>query len=527
MGGLSGFPRTSESPCDAFNTGHSSTSISAALGMAHAGRLNGTDEKIVAVIGDGALTGGLAYEALNNASALKSNIIIVLNDNNMSISENVGGLSETLGALRTADGYMGLKDNIKNALNKIPGGSVIEKGIHRTKEGIKQAILPGMFFEELGIKYLGPIDGHDMQKMLRAFNEASRVEGPVVVHVITKKGKGYPPAEKHPDRFHGTGRFAIDTGRPLERQKSLSYSDVFSSVMRKLARENKDLVAVTAAMGSGVGLNRFKDEFPDRFFDVGIAEGHAATFAAGLSAAGKIPVFAVYSSFLQRAYDEIVHDVCMQDLHVIFAVDRAGIVGEDGATHHGLLDIAFASNLPNVILMAPKNKWELYDMMRWAIGSNHPVIIRYPKGTASEIYREKRTMIEEGKAEILHQGRKVALWAYGSMVEAAEEVRGLLEANDIDATLINARFSNPVDMTLIRNISRTHEYMFTMEEGVRRGGFGEYIIQEVSVNEIPLKVMNFGVSEEKIDHGKRYELLEALGLNPEVMAEQILAEVDI
>ena len=381
--GMSGFPKRKESSCDCFDTGHSSTSISAGLGYAEAREITGEHYKVISVIGDGAMTGGMAYEALNNASRLNTNFIIVLNDNNMSISENVGGLSSHLGNLRTANVYQDLKVGVENSLNRIPFyGERMVSRIRRTKSGIKQLFIPGMIFENMGITYLGPVDGHNIAEMRRVFRDASKVNGAVLVHVITKKGKGYAPAERHPARFHGAEPFQIDTGLPLKLRIKANYTDIFSTVMRKLGERDQRVVAITAAMQDGTGLKRFHNMFPERFFDVGIAEGHAVTFAAGLAAAGLRPVVAVYSSFLQRAYDQILHDVCIQDLPVIFAIDRAGLVGSDGETHQGIFDLSYLSSIPNMTILAPKNKWELSDMMKFAADFEHPIAIRYPRGEA-------------------------------------------------------------------------------------------------------------------------------------------------
>ena len=374
-GGMSGFPKRTESPCDSFDTGHSSTSISAGLGLAWARELQNEDYKVVSVIGDGALTGGMAYEAMNNAAALKKNFIIVLNDNNMSISENVGGMSRHLSKLRTSTNYVELKEGVQSSLEKIPVyGERIVSGIRKTKSSIKQMVIPGMIFEDMGIMYLGPVDGHDISAMLKVFQEASQVQGPVLVHVLTKKGYGYRPAERHPSRFHGTAPFDIETGIPLSHGKA-TYTDVFSTVMRKMGDRDDKLVAITAAMADGCGLKRFHNMFPDRFFDVGIAEEHAVTFAAALAAGGMHPVFAVYSSFLQRGYDQMLHDVCMQNLPVVFAIDRAGLVGSDGETHQGVFDLSYLTEMPNMTVMAPKNKWELSDMLKYAIAYDAPIAL--------------------------------------------------------------------------------------------------------------------------------------------------------
>ena len=464
-GGMSGFPKAVESDCDCFNTGHSSTSISAGLGLAKARELTGEDYHVVSVIGDGALTGGMAYEALNNASNLKSNFIIVLNDNNMSISENVGGMSRYLAGFRTADAYRGLKNNVMNSLNQIPVyGEKMVKKIRNTKSSIKQLFIPGMFFEEMGIIYLGPVDGNNIPEMRKLFAEAKRVDGPVIVHVLTHKGSGYAPAERNPSRFHGAEPFDVETGLPTKKKTVANYTDVFSTVIRKMGARNEKLVAITAAMADGTGLKRFSNLYPDRFFDVGIAEEHATTFAAGLAKAGLIPVFAVYSSFLQRAYDQILHDVCIQNLHVIFAIDRAGLVGSDGETHQGIFDISFLSCIPNMTVLAPKNKWELSDMLKYAIEFDAPIAIRYPRGTAYDGLKEYRAPIELGKSELIHSGKDVAILALGSMVKTAEEVCDGLLQKGIDATFINARFAMPFDESAICEMAKEHRLLVTMEE---------------------------------------------------------------
>ena len=416
FGGMSGFPKTKESDCDCFNTGHSSTSISAGLGLAMGRDALGEDNYVISVIGDGALTGGMAYEALNNASRMETNFIIVLNDNNMSISENVGGMSRYLSGLRTATAYTELKEGIYNSLNSIPVyGEKMVNGIRRTKNSLKQFVIPGMLFENMGITYLGPVDGHDIRQLLRVFQEAKRVKGPVLVHVLTKKGKGYAPAERHPSRFHGAEPFEVETGLPSSRKAKAGYTDIFSTVMRKMGDRDEKVVAITAAMPDGTGLKRFRNMFPQRFFDVGIAEEHAVTFAAGLAAAGLKPVVAIYSSFLQRAYDQIIHDVCIQKLPVVFAVDRAGLVGSDGETHQGIFDISYLTSIPNMTLMAPKNKWELSDMLKFAINFDGPIAIRYPRGEAYDGLSEFRAPVAYGKSEVLYDESEIALLAFGSI----------------------------------------------------------------------------------------------------------------
>lgn len=525
-GGMSGFPKANESDCDCFNTGHSSTSISAGLGLAMAREIIGENYHVVSVIGDGALTGGLAYEALNNASSIKSNFIIVLNDNNMSISENVGGMSTYLSKFRTADAYRDLKLNVMNSLNHIPVyGEKMVKKIRNTKSSIKQLFIPGMFFEEMGIIYLGPVDGSNIDELCKVFDEAKRVDGPVLVHVITKKGDGYLPAERYPSRFHGAEPFDVETGLPLKKREKPNYTDVFSSVMKKAAERDDKIVAITAAMDEGTGLKRFKKNFPDRFFDVGIAEEHAVTFAAGLAKAGLVPVFAVYSSFLQRAYDQILHDVCIQNLHVIFAIDRAGLVGSDGETHQGIFDISYLSTIPNMTVLAPKNKWELSDMMKFAFEYDGPIAVRYPRGEAYDGLKEHRAKIELGKSETLQQGIKIAILALGSMVKVAEQVCALLEENGEKPTLINARFAMPFDRNAIDELQREHTLLVTMEENVLSGGFGEHVTEYVHSNDIQLKVINIAIPDIYVEHGNVDVLYETLKLDAKSVAARIMDEI--
>lgn len=525
-GGMSGFPKADESDCDCFNTGHSSTSISAGLGLAMARQVTGADYHVVSVIGDGALTGGMAYEALNNASSIKSNFIIVLNDNNMSISENVGGVSQYLSGFRTADAYRDLKNNIMNSLNQIPVyGERMVKRIRNTKSSIKQLLIPGMFFEEMGIIYLGPVDGSDIHEMCRVFEEAKRVDGPVLVHVITKKGAGYPPAERYPSRFHGAEPFDIETGLPKKKRTKANYTDVFSTVMKKMGERNSDVVAITAAMADGTGLRRFRRNFPDRFFDVGIAEAHATTFAAGLAKAGLIPVFAVYSSFLQRAFDQVLHDVCIQNLHVVFAIDRAGLVGSDGETHQGIFDISYLSAIPNMTILAPKNKWELSDMMKFAIGFNGPVAVRYPRGTAYDGLKEIREPVELGKSELIQHGKGVAIMALGSMVATAVDVVEFLKKRGVNATLINARFAMPFDKAAIKSLTTDHNMLVTMEENVLSGGFGEHVTEYVKSHDLPLKVLNIALPDCYVEHGNVDLLKKELKVDAESVAERIIHEL--
>lgn len=513
-GGISGFPKRRESRCDAFDTGHSSTSISAGLGYVEASQLQGIDNTIISVIGDGALTGGMAYEALNNASHCKRNFIIVLNDNEMSISNNVGGMSRYLSGIRTGDFYNDLKSGVMNGLKKIPvyGDRMIEK-IRKTKSGIKQLLIPGMLFENMGITYLGPVDGHDIHALMKIFREAKKLDHAVLVHVVTKKGKGYEPAEKHPSRFHGVEPFDIETGMALRKKTEPNYTDVFSTSMLKLAEKYPELVAITAAMPDGTGLKRFRDTYPERFFDVGIAEEHAVTFAAGMAAAGMKPVVAVYSSFLQRAYDQIIHDVCIQNLPVIFAVDRAGLVGSDGETHQGIFDFSYLSNIPNMNILAPMNKYELADAMKFAMEFNGPLAIRYPRGTAWDGLKEMRKPIEYGRSQILYKERGIALLAVGSMVKTAVEVRERLKKQGYCVTLVNMRFVLPFDQKRLDELSQDHELFVTMEENVLNGGFGVKVTRYAVENELPVHVMNVALPNLYVEHGNVELLKKEVGID--------------
>lgn len=525
-GGMSGFPKTCESPCDCFNTGHSSTSISAGVGLAAAREITGEEYSVVSVIGDGALTGGMAYEAMNNAALLKSNFIIVLNDNNMSISENVGGMSRYLSEFRTADAYRDLKNDIMNSLNKIPVyGERMVKRIRRTKSGIKQLFIPGMLFEEMGLIYLGPVDGSDIEAMCRTFAEAKRVDGPVLVHVLTKKGAGYLPAERHPARFHGAEPFDIKTGLPSKPRTKANYTDVFSTVMKKLGEREPKVVAITAAMADGTGLKRFHNVYPDRFFDVGIAEQHAVTFAAGLAKAGLKPVFAVYSSFLQRAYDQILHDVCIQNLPVIFAIDRAGLVGSDGETHQGIFDLSYLATIPNMTVMAPKNKWELSDMVKFAVKFGAPIAVRYPRGEAYDGLKEFRAPVVYGKSEILAMEKGVALLAVGSMVKVAEAVRNRLKEAGVSCSLINARFVVPFDRECIKELSKKHTLLVTMEENVKSGGFGEHVNSFVLEEELPVDVINIAIPDCYVEHGNAELLKKEIGIDADTIYDRIIGEI--
>lgn len=521
-GGMSGFPKRKESPCDSFDTGHSSTSISAGLGYAQARQISGETYDVVSVIGDGAMTGGMAYEALNNASRLTSNFIIVLNDNNMSISENVGGLSAHLSNIRTATAYQDLKSGVTSSLSRIPKyGDRMIRRIRQTKSGIKQLFIPGMLFENMGITYLGPVDGHDIPAMVKIFREARKVKGAVLVHVLTKKGKGYEPAERLPARFHGTDAFEIETGLPKNRHKKASYTDIFSTVMRKMGDREEKLVSITAAMANGTGLKRFRNMFPDRFFDVGIAEEHAVTFAAGLAAAGFKPVFAVYSSFLQRAYDQIVEDVCMQDLPVVFAVDRAGLVGSDGATHQGIFDLSYFSSIPNMTVLAPKNIWELSDMVKFAIGYGHPVAVRYPRGEAYDGLKEFRAPIEAGVSEMICEEQDIALFALGSMVKTAVSVQQMLKEAGYHCTLVNARFAKPLDLSCLNRLCARHRLIVTMEENVASGGFGEHVTAALSAEKADVTVLPIALPDAFVEHGN----VERLKQENEIDASSIVRRI--
>lgn len=524
-GGMSGFPKRKESKCDAFDTGHSSTSISAGLGYVAARELQQEHYNVVSVIGDGSMTGGMAYEALNNASRLKSNFIIVLNDNTMSISKNVGGISNYLNGLRTTQVYSDLKRGVEDTIKRIPGrGERIVHQVKKTKSGIKQLFVPGMFFEDMGITYLGPVDGHDLKTLTKTLNEAKRVNHAVLVHVVTKKGKGYLPAETNPSKFHGTGPFDVTTGETIGGSGKDSYTDIFSKVLADIGKKDEKVVAITAAMADGTGLSRFAKLFPERFFDVGIAEEHAMTFAAGLAAGGMKPVFAVYSSFLQRAFDQTIHDVCLQNLPVVIAVDRAGLVGSDGETHQGVFDLSFLSTIPNLSILSPKNRWEMADMVRFAVSFQYPVALRYPRGEAYEGLKEFRAPIEYGKSELLYEESEIAVMFVGHMSFLAEQVREDLKAAGYQCSLINARFVKPLDTERIRKISENHRILVTIEENVITGGFGEQVEDFVMREGIPLKVRTIGISDDYVEHGNVDVLRKEVGLDRESIVKKVIAD---
>lgn len=524
-GGLSGFPKRKESPYDAFDTGHSSTSISAGLGIAQGRDILGEDYKVISVIGDGALTGGMAYEALNNAARMKKNFIIVLNDNKMSISENVGGMSRYLGGLRTGNGYNDLKKNVADTLERIPvvGERMIDR-IKRTKNSIKQLFIPGMLFENMGITYLGPVDGHNIPALCKVFKEAQKLDHAVLVHVLTKKGKGYEPAEKNPAAFHGVSPFDIKTGRPVAEKKYPTYTDVFSKKLCQLGETHPELVAVTAAMPDGTGVAAFGKRFPDRFFDVGIAEAHAVTSAAGMAAAGLRPVVAVYSSFLQRGYDQILHDVCIQNLPVIFAVDRAGLVGSDGETHQGIFDYSYLTSIPNMSVAAPKNLWELRAMLDFAMDYKAPFAIRYPRGTAYRGLKEFMQPISYGKGEMLYEEEDIALLAVGSMVSTGEHVREKLKEEGYSCTLANARFVKPFDKELVERLAKNHRLIVTMEENVLQGGFGLPVTAYIHEHYPQVKVLNIALPDAYVEHGNVSVLREGLGIDSDSIIRKLKTE---
>ena len=526
LNGLSGFPKSRESVYDAFDTGHSSTSISAGLGMAQARDLMHENYSVVSIIGDGSMTGGMAYEALNNASQLKSNFIIILNDNDMSISENVGGVRKYLTGIRAGKGYNRVKAEVRSSLSGIPkiGHNLVEH-ISNTKDSVKELLVPGgMFFENIGITYLGPVDGHNITEMKNILMRAKELDRCVLIHVRTQKGRGYKPAEEHPDVFHGIGPFDKETGEPLGK-KGKTYSQVFGSFLAEAAKTDETVCGITAAMSQNLGMQPFETEFPKRFFDVGIAEQHAVTFAAGLAKSGMHPYFAVFSSFLQRGYDQIVHDVCMQDLPVTFAVDRAGIVGHDGETHQGAFDLAYLMPIPNITVMAPKNARELQEMLEFSLKFTHPCAIRYPRGAAYEGLSMYQAPVEYGKAEMLKPGSDVVLLALGSMVETAAEADAQLLSHGIHATVVNMRFAKPWDQELVKELMQTHPLIVTMEDGSIEGGFGSSVARFAAENGFPCKVKCVGIPECFVPQGSTKELKELLKMDAASITDMIVKEV--
>ena len=510
LNGIAGFPKTNESETDCFNTGHSSTSISVALGMARARDVENKDNSVLAVIGDGALTGGMALEALNDAGYSGTKMTVILNDNEMSISKNIGGINMLLSKLRTKRTYTKSNISLKRIINKIPVvGKPFVKIVQRIKRSIKQLIIPKMFFEDIGFRYLGPVDGHNIEELERMLKITKELDGPVLLHVLTKKGKGYKIAEENPDKYHATAPFDIETGKTIGEKKK-DYSKVFGDKLINLAKENKNIVAITASMKDGTGLREFQKEFPDRFFDIGIAEGHAVGLAAGMAKAGLIPFVPIYSSFYQRAYDQVIHDVAIQNLPVIMLVDRAGIVGQDGETHQGTFDMAFFRLIPNLVIMAPKDFRELEEMMEFAVKIKKPVVIRYPRGGEnSNIKFQKCEKIDLGKGEILNKGKDVSIIAIGKTVSRAMEVANMLRKDKIEADVINTRFLKPLDKEIVKKSIEKTKFVITIEDGTIINGLST-AIKELIIDENikDVKIKSFAYPDEFIKHGKVEELEE-------------------
>lgn len=524
LDGLSGFPKRNESDCDAFGTGHASTSISAALGMVAARDLRNTKEKVVAVIGDGAMTGGMALEALNNAGTLNSNLIIILNDNERSISRNVGGVARYLDGIRTSRKYLRLKNNVKETLNTTPiGNSLVEK-IKTSKDMVKRLFVPGMFFEDMGLTYLGPINGHNVKELQAALENAGRVDGAVIIHAITRKGLGYKKAEECPAKFHGVEPFDIKTGENLSSKSGKSYTSIFSETILEMAEKDERLVAITAAMPYGTGLYNFKQTYPERFFDVGIAEEHAVTFAAGMAAGGFKPVVAIYSTFLQRAYDQIIHDVCLQQLPVVFAVDRAGIVGSDGETHQGIFDTGYLSTIPGLMVMSPKDGRELKEMLKYAYSLNKPVVVRYPRGMAEDLTDIEFQPIVSYENEIIKKGKNVAIFATGKTVKLALQIEELLKNSKINPTIVNIRFLDKADGKILKELAEGHDTIITIEESVRTGSYTERLMAEITSSQLTYRVIPITLPDSFIEHGSQNELWERYGFDAVKIAEKIKEE---
>lgn len=528
-GGLSGFPKRSESEHDAFGTGHSSTSISAALGMAVARDLQGKDYNVVAVIGDGSMTGGMAFEALNNAGTLHKKMIVVLNDNEMSISKNVGAMSEYLYQLRTGETYNKIKHDIEGWLKNMEFGTDVLKAIRRLKGSVKYLMVPTSIFEELGFTYLGPVDGHDLQGLTEVLQAAKKIDGPVLVHVLTKKGKGYKPAEESPNKFHGTGPFEIATGKKIANPNApITYTEVFGKTLTELANEDKEIIGITAAMPDGTGMSTFAKAHPERFFDVGIAEQHAVTSAAGAAAAGMKPVAAIYSTFLQRAYDSVLHDICMQKLHVTLCLDRAGLVGDDGYTHHGVFDYAYLRSMPEMTIMAPKDENELRHMLKTAVDYDGPVSVRYPRGSGVGVeISEPMHSLPIGKAEVLREGKNVCLWAIGSMVQSALQVAAKLAEQGISAGVVNMRFAKPLDKELLLAHAAQYGKIVTLEEGALQGGVGSAVMETLNEAKIlqQCRVLTLGIPDEFVLHGNKKLLMKDLGLDVDAIVSKTIAMV--
>lgn len=528
-GGLSGFPKRSESEHDAFGTGHSSTSISAALGMAVARDLQGEDYNVIAVIGDGSMTGGMAFEALNNAGTLHKKMIVVLNDNEMSISKNVGAMSEYLYQLRTGETYNKIKHDIEGWLKNMEFGTDVLKAIRRLKGSVKYLMVPTSIFEELGFTYLGPVDGHDLQGLTEVLQAAKKIDGPVLVHVLTKKGKGYKPAEESPNKFHGTGPFDIATGKKIANPNApITYTEVFGRTLTELANTDKDIIGITAAMPDGTGMSTFAKAYPERCFDVGIAEQHAVTSAAGAAAVGLKPVAAIYSTFLQRAYDSVLHDICMQKLHVTLCLDRAGLVGDDGYTHHGVFDYAYLRSMPEMTIMAPKDENELRHMLKTAVDFDGPVSVRYPRGSGVGVsIAEPMHSLPIGKAEVLREGKDVCLWAIGSMVQSALQAADKLAEQGISAGVVNMRFAKPLDEELLLEHATQYGKIVTLEEGVLQGGVGSAVLETLNAAKMLQKcqVLTLGIPDEFVLHGDKKLLFKDLELDVETIADKIAALV--
>ena len=523
-GGLSGFPKRSESEHDAFGTGHSSTSISAALGMAAARDLQGEDYNVVAIIGDGSMTGGMAFEALNNAGTLHKKMVVVLNDNEMSISKNVGAMSDYLYHLRTGETYNKIKNDIEGWLKNMEFGTDVLKAIRRLKGSVKYLMVPTSIFEELGFTYLGPVDGHDIHGLIEVLQAAKKIDGPVMVHVLTKKGKGYKPAEESPNKFHGTGPFEIATGKKITNPAApISYTEVFGKTSTELADSDKKIVGLTAAMPDGTGLNIFAQAHPDRFFDVGIAEQHAVTAAAGMAAAGMKPVTAIYSTFMQRAYDSILHDICMQKLHVTMCLDRAGLVGDDGYTHHGVFDYAYLRSIPNMTIMAPKDENELRHMLKTALSFNGPISVRYPRGSGVGVdITEPMHELPIGKAEVLREGKELCFWAIGSMVQSAVQAADKLKEQGINAGVVNMRFAKPLDKELLIEHAKRYGKIVTLEEGVLAGGVGSEVLEILDDAGLlqQCAVLRLGIPDEFVTHGDKKLLFRDLGLDTDAIVQK-------
>ncbi len=514
-GGVCGFPKRSESPYDTFDTGHASNSLSVALGRATARDLSGGEETVLAVIGDGSLTGGMAFEALNNIGHLGTKMTIVLNDNEMSIAENVGAMASYLARVRLDPRYMRLRDDVESALAKTKLGAAMVAAGEAAKESFKQLLVPGMLFEELGLTYVGPIDGHDARRVAAAVVQARQAEGPVIIHAVTRKGSGYTPAEDRPEAFHGISPFAIDTGKVNGSGGPMSYTEAFSRALVAEAAQDERIVAITAAMPSGTGLDAFAREYPDRFFDVGIAEQHAVGLAAGLALGGRLPVVAIYSTFLQRAYDQLIMDVALQNLHVVFCLDRAGLVGEDGPTHHGVFDLTYLRSIPNLMIMAPADEAELADMLHTALRADGPVAIRYPRGKGRGVVHDGAPVVlEAGRAEVRARGTDVALLAVGRMVSAAEEAADLLRADGVSASIVNMRWVKPLDLETISWAAHEHRLVVTIEENTGLGGAGAAVLEAISDLDIEIPVLRLSVPDCFVTHGAMGKLLAEVGLDP-------------